>query len=116
MDEKQYYDNHYAEMLVQPIEVMQELLAPDQLYASLLFNINKYDCRAGHKAGEAISKDETKRDRYIAWAYIVKYTSGKIDPKCDYDCPAYFKKEVLNMLREKRAQIENERKQNGKKI
>lgn len=109
MDEKQYYDNHYAEMLVQPIEVMQAALTAEQFKGALLFNINKYDIRAGHKAGEAISKDEAKRDRYLAWLYEYK-KNGFVDPKLDYHCPEKFKNFILAILREKRTKMENERK------
>ena len=110
MDETQYYDNHYAEMLVQPIEVMQELLTPQEFVGALMFNINKYDSRAGHKAGEAINKDEAKRDRYLAWLYHVYTSNERIDPKLDYDCPEKFKNDVLEELRKKRIEMENERK------
>lgn len=110
MDETQYYDNHYAEMLVQPIEVMQELLPQEQFMAALLFNINKYNSRAGHKAGEAISKDKAKRDRYLAWLYEADYNNTIIDLKKDYECPEWYKENILGVLNEKRTEMENERR------
>ena len=97
-------------MLVQHIEVMQAVLTKEAFCGALMFNINKYNSRAGHKAGEAISKDEAKRDRYLAWLYEVDCNNTIIDPKKDYECPEWYKENILGVFNEKRIEMENERK------
>ena len=109
MDDKQYYDNHYAEMSVQPIEVMQEILSVHELQGALLFNVNKYDMRAGHKSGEAYSKDIAKRDRYIEWLFVAA-SLQRIDPKLDYEVPDSFKNDILTRLQKEREEIAKRRK------
>lgn len=78
-----YHDKHYAEMKVQPIDVMQKMLTPEEFIGFLKGNIIKYHLRAGHKAGESDSKDNDKRDRYITW--LDEYSArGFINPREDY--------------------------------
>lgn len=97
MENKEYYDRHYAEMPVQPIEVNQRLMTPEAFNGGLWWNIVKYYKRAGHKTGEAISKEEAKLDRYISWLYHA-LRGEKINPKNDYDYPPVFKEQVLNQI------------------
>lgn len=80
IDEKQYYDTHYAEMDVQPIEVSQKMLTHNQFCGGLLFNVIKYHMRAGHKQGEPAAKDLAKRDHYLDW-YVMARSYKPIRPE-----------------------------------
>lgn len=93
-----YHDNHYAEMKVQPLEVMQEMLNISEFAAFLMGNVVKYHLRAGHKQGEAISKDIDKRDRYLSWLYYLWNDGLYINPKLDYELDEEFKNMVLNKI------------------
>lgn len=62
-----YYDEHYRNMKVQPIELAQDLLTPEEMIGAMKFNIIKYSLRAGTKDGEPAGKDETKKERYREW-------------------------------------------------
>lgn len=103
-DKDIYYANHYAEMLVQPIEVDQAIMSPEGFNGFLLGNAAKYHLRAGHKAGEIVDKELTKRDRYIAWLFYA--TKGEtIDPKKDYECPEWYKESVIIIIERKVAEL-----------
>lgn len=83
-----YHDNHYAEMQVQPIELMQKIQSHEAFVGFLYGNAIKYHLRAGHKIGEAYSKDVDKRNHYIEW-YIHASRGEYIDPKQDYPVTEY---------------------------
>ncbi len=80
IDEKEYYDTHYAEMDVQPIEVTQEMNTRNQFRGFLFGNMVKYYMRAGHKQGESREKDMRKFEHYMEW-YIMAMQFKHIDPR-----------------------------------
>ncbi len=59
-----YFDAHYGGD-VQPIELMQMILTPEQFIGFLMGNIIKYSMRCGKK--DAPEKELTKIRRYKAW-------------------------------------------------
>lgn len=77
---KDFHDGHYAAMDVQPIELIQEVLTPEQLKGYLIGQIIKYKMRAGHKKGESYQKDTDKLERYREWLLLVN-AGLKIDPR-----------------------------------
>lgn len=100
-----YYDNHYAEMKVQPLEVMQEILDVTEFMAFIIGNVIKYHLRAGHKQGEVFSKDIDKRDRYLSWFYYLWSGGSYIDPKLDYKLNEEFKSMILNKIDKKHTEL-----------
>ena len=54
---------------VEPIELMQAILTPDEFKGFLKGNAIKYAFRAGRKAGETAEKDKTKFKVYSQWLY-----------------------------------------------
>ena len=54
---------------VEPIELMQAILTPDEFKGFLKGNAIKYAFRAGRKAGESAEKDKTKFMVYSQWLY-----------------------------------------------
>ena len=54
---------------VEPIELMQAILTPDEFKGFLKGNAIKYAFRAGRKAGESTEKDKTKFMVYSKWLY-----------------------------------------------
>ena len=54
---------------VEPIELMQAILTPDEFKGFLKGNAIKYAFRAGRKAGESTEKDKTKFMVYSQWLY-----------------------------------------------
>lgn len=61
---------HYKESAMQPIEVMQTLLSPEQFKGFLIGNVIKYSMRAEHK-GQTVS-DYGKARQYAWWYHLVK--------------------------------------------
>lgn len=61
---ERYFDAHY-DGDVQPIELMQMILTPEQFIGFLMGNIIKYSMRCGKK--DAPEKELTKIRRYKAW-------------------------------------------------
>lgn len=97
MSENKYYDSHYNEMGIQPIEIMQRALEPKAFLDHLATCIIKYHMRAGHKEGESAEKDLVKRDRYIAWYNLVLH-GGTINPREDCELPEDAKQAHLEVL------------------
>ena len=64
---------HYQQADVQPIEVMQKYLTPEQFIGLLRGNILKYTLRLGHK-DDAV-KDAQKAAQYASW--LVDALAGK---------------------------------------
>lgn len=92
-----YHDKHYAEMKVQPIDVMQKMLTPEEFSGFLKGNVIKYHMRAGHKQGESIYKDIEKRDRYMAW--LQKCLKGEhINPREESDLDEELSINVLVII------------------
>lgn len=54
---------------VEPIELMQAILTPDEFKGFLKGNAIKYAFRAGRKTGESAEKDKTKFIVYSQWLY-----------------------------------------------
>ena len=54
---------------VEPIELMQSILTPEEFKGFLKGNAIKYAFRAGRKAGESAEKDKTKFEVYSQWLY-----------------------------------------------
>lgn len=74
-----YYDAHY-QGAIQPLEIMQATMTPEEFQGFLKGNIIKYGYRAGHKAGESAEKDKVKFNRYSEW--LTQVRSGQvIDPR-----------------------------------
>ena len=73
---------HYNSMSVQPIEVWQMVLTPEEFIGALKSRVMKYSIRAGSKAGESSEKDSRKASQYKMWLELAK--QGKIiDPRTD---------------------------------
>lgn len=52
---------------VEPIELMQSILTPEEFKGFLKGNMIKYAFRAGRKAGESAEKDRNKYLTYAEW-------------------------------------------------
>lgn len=96
-----YYDNHYAQMKVQPLELMQDILDINEFVAYLMGNVVKYHLRAGHKQGETYDKDIAKRDRYLSWIYHLRNGGLYINPKLNYYLDEEFKRIILSEIDKK---------------
>lgn len=62
---------------VEPIELMQSILMPEEFKGFLKGNAIKYAFRAGRKAGESAEKDKTKFHVYSQWLHNYQH-GGKI--------------------------------------
>lgn len=62
---------------VEPIELMQAILTPDEFKGFLKGNAIKYAFRAGRKAGESAEKDRNKFLVYSQWLHNYQ-KGGKI--------------------------------------
>ena len=78
----QNYNEHYAAMTIQPIEVMQAIMSHEELIGFLKGNIIKYSMRAGHKEGESAAKDAAKAKHYSKWLSSL-YEDGFINTEED---------------------------------
>lgn len=97
-----YHDSHYAEMEIQPLEVMQVLMSKDEFQYFLYGQIVKYQMRAGKKCGESYLKDITKRDRYIQWYYMSLVLKKYINPNdAGDDVPLEFRMETIETIDKK---------------
>jgi len=73
---------HYNGFAIQPIELMQIALSPEEFQGFLKGNLMKYTIRAGQKQGEAPEKDNNKAKQYKLWLDLAQ--AGKvIDPRKD---------------------------------
>lgn len=61
-DARQVGGSHYKDMPMQPWDVMQAVLTPEEFRGFLRGNVIKYSMRAGRKAG---SDDAAKAQHYI---------------------------------------------------
>jgi len=61
--------DHYANMQIEPFEVMQGLLTHPEYVGFLKGNIIKYSMRQGRKEGEPAEKDASKCRAYINKLY-----------------------------------------------
>ena len=60
-------NKHYAEGIIQPIEVMQENMTPEQFFGFLRGNLIKYLCRLGRK--DEVTKETFKIKEYAEWLH-----------------------------------------------
>lgn len=67
---REWYDAHYAECTVEPIELMQKVLTKEQFIGFLMGNVIKYCLRAGHKGSK--EEDLKKASRYQEWLEEVR--------------------------------------------
>lgn len=58
------YNSHYKAMAIEPLEIMQTLLTPEEYIGFLKGNIIKYAMRQGTKRGESAAKDAAKARDY----------------------------------------------------
>lgn len=65
--------NHYQVGSKQPIEIMQEVMTPDEFRGYLRGNVIKYALRLGHK--DEVSKEAQKIQQYAEW--LVKALAGE---------------------------------------
>ena len=69
--------SHYQVGSKQPIEIMQEVMTPEEFQGYLRGNIIKYALRLGHK--DEVSKEAQKMQQYAQW--LVEAIAGEtIDP------------------------------------
>lgn len=75
--QEEHFDEHYHDK-VQPLEIMQEIMTPEEFRGFLFGNIIKYSCRCGKK--DEPQKEFAKLRRYREW--YDKATKGEhIDPR-----------------------------------
>lgn len=75
--QEEHFDEHYHDK-VQPLEIMQEIMTPEEFRGFLFGNIIKYSCRCGKK--DEPQKEFAKLRRYREW--YDKATIGEhIDPR-----------------------------------
>ena len=73
---------HYQHTLLQPLEIMQRIMAPEEFKGFLKGNILKYSIRGGNKQGEPAEKDLGKVETYSRWLRLAE--QGKtINPMQD---------------------------------
>lgn len=73
---------HYQHTLLQPLEIMQRIMAPEEFRGFLKGNILKYSIRGGNKQGEPAEKDLGKVETYSRWLRLAE--QGKtINPMVD---------------------------------
>jgi hypothetical protein len=74
---EEHFDEHYHDK-VQPLEIMQEIMTPEEFRGFLFGNIIKYSCRCGKK--DEPQKEFAKLRRYREW-YEKAILSEHIDPR-----------------------------------
>lgn len=68
-------DQKHYQSLIQPIELMQELLSHKEFIGFCKGNMIKYAYRAGHKIGESGKKDKEKYEAYKE--FLNRYLYGR---------------------------------------
>lgn len=63
---------HYNSLDIQPLELMQAMLSPEEFKGFLKGNILKYTMRKGLKPGETVSKDSKKAKQYKYWLELAE--------------------------------------------
>ena len=73
---------HYQHTLLQPLEIMQRIMTPEEFKGFLKGNILKYSICGGNKQGEPAEKDLGKVETYSRWLRLTE--QGKtINPVVD---------------------------------
>lgn len=75
--QEEHFDEHYHDK-VQPLEIMQEIMTPEEFRGFLFGNIIKYSCRCGKK--DEPQKEFAKLRRYREW-YDKAILGEHIDPR-----------------------------------
>lgn len=75
--QEEHFDEHYHDK-VQPLEIMQEIMSPEEFRGFLFGNIIKYSCRCGKK--DEPQKEFAKLRRYREW-YDKAVLGEHIDPR-----------------------------------
>lgn len=75
--QEEHFDEHYHNK-VQPLEIMQEIMTPEEFRGFLFGNIIKYSCRCGRK--DEPQKEFAKLRRYREW-YDKAVLGEHIDPR-----------------------------------
>lgn len=75
--QEEHFDEHYHDK-VQPLEIMQEIMTPEEFRGFLFGNIIKYSCRCGKK--DEPQKEFAKLRRYREW-YDKSVLCEHIDPR-----------------------------------
>lgn len=75
--QEEHFDEHYHDK-VQPLEIMQEIMTPEEFRGFLFGNIIKYSCRCGKK--DEPQKEFAKLRRYREW-YDKAVLGEHIDPR-----------------------------------
>lgn len=75
--QEEHFDEHYHDK-VQPLEIMQEIMTPEEFRGFLFGNIIKYSCRCGKK--DEPQKEFAKLRRYKEW-YDKAILGEHIDPR-----------------------------------
>lgn len=75
--QEEHFDEHYHDK-VQPLEIMQEIMTPEEFRGFLFGNIIKYSCRCGKK--DEPQKEFAKLRRYREW-YDKAVLCEHIDPR-----------------------------------
>lgn len=80
-------NKHYIEMAVQPIELMESILTPEEMIGYLKGNMIKYSMRAGHKEGESTEKDVAKFRHYNRFlkSYLETGSTMSYEGMCEND-------------------------------
>lgn len=76
-------DQEHYQGLIQPIELMQELLSHKEFIGFCKGNMIKYAFRAGHKNGESGKKDKEKYEAYKEFLNRYLYGRPLIDREDD---------------------------------
>jgi hypothetical protein len=71
---------HYNSKPIQPIELMQALMSPEEFVGFCKGNFIKYSMRAGSKEGENSDKDTNKAKQYFMWWKLAE-EGVTIDPR-----------------------------------
>ena len=75
-------DQAHYQGLIQPIEIMRDLLSPEEFIGFCKGNMIKYAYRAGRKEGESGVKDKEKYEAYKG--FLEAYSAGEpLLPKGD---------------------------------
>ena len=70
-----FHNEHYENMLVEPLELMQAVLTPEEYKGFLKGNAIKYAMRAGHKGTEEDA--EADADKFLFYSQALRDLSRK---------------------------------------
>lgn len=86
---------HYKKSALQPIEIMQLIMSPEEFKGFLLGNVIKYRMRCKFKGQE--ESDKNKAKQYSWWLCLAK--EGEIiDPKTDTPPPLWKEPTIKKLM------------------